>query len=467
VTDKSLQLPWEDLRRVEGDLPWTALETFAGAVVADPTLAQELFAEYDKAWQVMDVPTYVDLYVPAIFALAAPKLKDEQRREIGNSLIDRLLKANTEGADMNEQALLAACGSMGPVILPTVLDKLEATTGDPESDASSWVWNLTLLADQTEDAALRDRTIRACVQLLEQIDRGNVEEYWGTSAAWTLARLKFADAGPLLQRLDEQFRASWRDEEYGAAREFLEGRPGRVAREEPWQQPVRKWLELPWQARQKWYLRHRAASPGRTRELIGGFMASPQAQDLPKGVAADAPYITQLLLDYAYTHEEAIPEELTEIVVQDLLLDVFPRKVSAERAFFEKIPVVVESFLRWMASERILPEGHSTADAVRGWAQRSVSVAMDSDNWGSAKRLAMGAKRAGVDTTDQEAMLKYLAEQTEKARARLAEEASAPPPIPIVEHAPKVGRNDPCPCGSGKKYKKCCGAPAKDQALNA
>jgi SEC-C motif-containing protein len=23
---------------------------------------------------------------------------------------------------------------------------------------------------------------------------------------------------------------------------------------------------------------------------------------------------------------------------------------------------------------------------------------------------------------------------------------------------PKPGRNDPCPCGSGKKYKKCCGA---------
>ena len=22
--------------------------------------------------------------------------------------------------------------------------------------------------------------------------------------------------------------------------------------------------------------------------------------------------------------------------------------------------------------------------------------------------------------------------------------------------APKVGRNDPCPCGSGKKHKKCC-----------
>ena len=28
---------------------------------------------------------------------------------------------------------------------------------------------------------------------------------------------------------------------------------------------------------------------------------------------------------------------------------------------------------------------------------------------------------------------------------------------PWHREEPKVGRNDPCPCGSGKKYKKCCG----------
>ncbi len=27
---------------------------------------------------------------------------------------------------------------------------------------------------------------------------------------------------------------------------------------------------------------------------------------------------------------------------------------------------------------------------------------------------------------------------------------------PFVRSGPKIGRNDPCPCGSGKKYKKCC-----------
>jgi len=41
------------------------------------------------------------------------------------------------------------------------------------------------------------------------------------------------------------------------------------------------------------------------------------------------------------------------------------------------------------------------------------------------------------------------------------DEFRAPPPFwgagsTYVREEPKVGRNDPCPCGSGKKYKKCC-----------
>lgn len=34
---------------------------------------------------------------------------------------------------------------------------------------------------------------------------------------------------------------------------------------------------------------------------------------------------------------------------------------------------------------------------------------------------------------------------------------SSQPSQTVVRASPKVGRNDPCPCGSGKKYKKCCG----------
>lgn len=30
----------------------------------------------------------------------------------------------------------------------------------------------------------------------------------------------------------------------------------------------------------------------------------------------------------------------------------------------------------------------------------------------------------------------------------------------VTREGPKIGRNDPCPCGSGKKFKRCCGANA-------
>jgi preprotein translocase subunit SecA len=36
-------------------------------------------------------------------------------------------------------------------------------------------------------------------------------------------------------------------------------------------------------------------------------------------------------------------------------------------------------------------------------------------------------------------------------------ESAATGPASQVKNVKKIGRNDPCPCGSGKKYKKCCG----------
>ena len=44
-----------------------------------------------------------------------------------------------------------------------------------------------------------------------------------------------------------------------------------------------------------------------------------------------------------------------------------------------------------------------------------------------------------------------------EAEQESSQQAEAPQQ-PMVRDAPKVGRNDPCPCGSGKKYKQCCGA---------
>ena len=41
--------------------------------------------------------------------------------------------------------------------------------------------------------------------------------------------------------------------------------------------------------------------------------------------------------------------------------------------------------------------------------------------------------------------------------SRIISSDSTPSTTPFTRNQPKVGRNDPCPCGSKKKYKKCCG----------
>ena len=46
--------------------------------------------------------------------------------------------------------------------------------------------------------------------------------------------------------------------------------------------------------------------------------------------------------------------------------------------------------------------------------------------------------------------------EKQMAELQLAGSGTAAPTAQVVA-GPKVGRNDPCPCGSGKKYKKCHG----------
>ena len=50
-----------------------------------------------------------------------------------------------------------------------------------------------------------------------------------------------------------------------------------------------------------------------------------------------------------------------------------------------------------------------------------------------------------------------VAKQREAEAAKVGGEDTKKQPV-VKKAADKVGRNDPCPCGSGKKYKKCCGA---------
>jgi len=72
--------------------------------------------------------------------------------------------------------------------------------------------------------------------------------------------------------------------------------------------------------------------------------------------------------------------------------------------------------------------------------------------------LAGHMQREGVDVKDMSAVKAWI----EKNKDRIEKgEFNEPPPKPgetFVKTGPEVGRNEPCHCGSGKKFKKCHGA---------
>jgi preprotein translocase subunit SecA len=73
------------------------------------------------------------------------------------------------------------------------------------------------------------------------------------------------------------------------------------------------------------------------------------------------------------------------------------------------------------------------------------------------KNAAMSANHGSMNAFSAHGSAVAAQAQRQAQRSATAN-ASQPHSVTVVRSQPKVGRNDPCPCGSGKKYKQCHGA---------
>ena len=72
------------------------------------------------------------------------------------------------------------------------------------------------------------------------------------------------------------------------------------------------------------------------------------------------------------------------------------------------------------------------------------------------KTVAARMQADGVNMKDQKAVKEWVEKHKDEIEAGKMQAPGAKPET-FVKKEPAVGRNEPCPCGSGKKYKKCCG----------
>jgi SEC-C motif len=204
---------------------------------------------------------------------------------------------------------------------------------------------------------------------------------------------------------------------------------------------------------------------------VGGwfdaFLSSSQYQRLSEMERDKAPGIVRFFTEHSFHYIGAAPERWNRGVLTECCLEILPRKMAAGIAFFQAVTPVLSAFFDFLAAGNLLSNASDLSKVVAELNADIVAASQDERNWGPSKTFIMAAERAGVDTSDENALRRFMVEYNLRQLARMeaAQTGSRPPPLSItgpavpVRHSQgKPGRNDPCPCGSGKKYKRCCGA---------
>jgi len=414
-------------------------------LATDGQLAQKLFEVYDRGYnEVCNHLTYADLYVAGIFALAVPRLDDEQRRRIGAFLIQKMVQAGQDDADISLEVLLGAAGTMGPVILPDVLDALAR---EPNTrGAWSHLWGLMPLVAKSQDEAVRDRVIRFCVDLLEGVERDEIGRSDGTNAAQILALLQRTEYTDLLQRLSEKSMSHWWISEYKEALTLLrEGHLDYKPLPELWEEPVEEWLPPRCRMIRDWFERKdKPSAPSeedpdaeRAREWAFGFLLSPVARALPAGLRDDAYKIVYGLLYNSLTRLDREPAEWDESTLRGLLLEIMLERVATDRPLLEKIAPVTEALLYWLGFEGLLDDADALIASVRGLGPHIVALGMDPQRWGPAQRALMEARQASANvvesgSADASAVEPTVESLPQEPPDRTPHQAEVPP-LPISE----------------------------------
>ncbi len=198
------------------------------------------------------------------------------------------------------------------------------------------------------------------------------------------------------------------------------------------------------------------------------FSKSPEFREL-----SNEPEIHYLVLylEYAASNVGETVGTMTLGCSNEVLFDIFPRKVTMDASEASTVICEIRAFWRFIDRTRNLPVAAKIVAELDEDAETELEELLgDESNFGMAKSIFAMGKKHGFDMTSESGMNQFMAFYNSNLVNR-----QAPPsrvsvdddddildqryehPETIRHDEPKVGRNDPCTCGSGKKYKKCCG----------
>lgn len=161
---------------------------------------------------------------------------------------------------------------------------------------------------------------------------------------------------------------------------------------------------------------------GQPRVLLDAaeFMDSAPAIRIDVASTADIRTIAQRFLQVCYEELGKAPRLLDGEEMRTALAELLPRHFGSKDPLAAAVPAVLAAFLEFLDETAVVSHRFELQLALNSHGETFVAA------------VASGAAHAGGVAV------------TGTSR-------------PFVHRAGKTGRNDPCPCGSGRKLKKCCG----------
>ncbi|MGG1550324.1 SEC-C metal-binding domain-containing protein [Paenibacillus ferrarius] len=218
----------------------------------------------------------------------------------------------------------------------------------------------------------------------------------------------------------------------------------------------------------------------------------------PDDLSYETPYFVQLagamkleaaipfLCDFMGADDDWLPEKAGEALVHigttSVVTTLTDRYFANDREFFRlyasdvfgkiKLPVSEEALLTLLPQEQYLTYATKLANGLCELGSSKglplVQTIVDGDYYQSYMNLTQSVYAYCVISNTPHPSLSQWKKELDKEEARLARREAELYRKPVTTgfmrdpkpytNPNKVGRNDPCPCGSGKKHKKCCGA---------
>jgi preprotein translocase subunit SecA len=160
-----------------------------------------------------------------------------------------------------------------------------------------------------------------------------------------------------------------------------------------------------------------------TNALSRDFLGSGHVRGKTKTYKDTAEYVTKSLLDYLFFEQRKELREINKDHVETFMLDFAPRKMRFATATAKNVPDIMETFLTFLETDGHINNGIELSATAKSKSRAFLKL---------MSREKITRKKTVKKATSQKKSPKKIAPEV------------------------KVGRNDPCPCGSGKKYKKCC-----------